>query len=1055
MSSAKSSEIFDKLYSSLNPAQKQAVDAVEGPVMVIAGPGTGKTSILTLRIANILRLTDTAPENILALTFTESGAYNMRRKLVSIIGTAGYKVGISTFHGFAQKIINEHPERFPRIIGSKAGTDLDFYHLIEVALGEGVLDDGTHEPLAVGKSLDKLLTKDPTYYVKHILREIRNLKREGYTPKDLLESLKKEEKELLSVDDLYHEKGRYKGKKKEKYVKAEERLAKNRELAQVFAAYEALLEKNKLYDFEDMIIELVRALRSDSDLLLMLQENYQYILADEHQDANNSQNAILELLSSFHPSPNLFIVGDEKQAIYRFQGASLQNFLYFKDKYPEALLINLEHNYRSRQQILDATHSLIEKNQLPNSLSRTKLRAGADFKVKLKGKTIQVNEYGVYDQECQGIANIAKSLITNGTSPEEIAILYRNNYDAFDIAEALSRAQIPYNIESQSNILEHKDCVAILDILRAIHNPTDDHYIGKILFLPCFKVTVFDAYKLMEIFGKGQRLENIIDVKSPKLYLIDLFTQTDKLVGVSKDGIEALQGLSKFIEVHSSKSHEDNCLAIFKEVLNNSGLLHLILSSPDSLSRFSAIEALFHHIREQTSNRHEYMLSDFIHYLDLVDTHEISVDIEAPQVGPAVRLMTAHSAKGLEFDHVIIAHGNDGKWGNQRQTNKFHIPLIHGDDSSSDVRIQDERRLFYVAMTRARQDIVITYSLIGKDGREQIASQFIGEIDPGLCEFKAYPASEYTLADRQKMLLTNGGATTPKSSAGSLTNLTYIRRRFAEQGLSVTSLNNYLECPWKYFFVNLIHIPEVKAVPAMIGTAVHNTLKDFFDKYRVDETMSLENFLKNFERHLSNEAISRDDFTRMIRIWSKDLSKYYSIIANPSNSKNIINEYSISGVHLDFDAKRLEYNSVDMPVQDYVLLKGKLDKIEILPGSDRDVKVIDYKTGAPKTRNEILGKTQNSDGNPHRQLVFYKLLLDLDPAQKFNMVSGELVYLVPDNKDRFKSEVFDITNTEVEDLKQQIIQVTEEILDFKFKDRTCDAENCSYCVLAKSITGTL
>lgn len=1058
--------VFDQLYKLLNPAQKQAVDTIEGPVMVIAGPGTGKTSILTLRIANILLKTDTKPENILALTFTESGAYNMRKKLVGIIGSAGYKVNIHTFHSFAQEIIHQYPERFPRIIGATPASDIDFFKIIEQAINQ-VSSDNAHE-LGDQDSANILRPiNDPTYYVKSILSEIKNLKREGYTPDDLLKSIDMEEEQLKGVADLYHEKGAYKGKKKQMYIKAEERIAKNRELAKVFEAYEVLLTKERLYDFEDMILELVKALRDSGDsgdndgsgqnnLLLILQETYQYILADEHQDANNSQNTILELLSNFHDNPNLFIVGDEKQAIYRFQGASLQNFLYFQRKYPEALLINLENNYRSKQDILDSSHSLIENNLITNSdgivIKRTRLKSALSTGAsKSKAKSITIQEYSSYMHECSGIADLVEELLASGTSPEEIAILYRENSDAGDIAEALAVKNIPYRIESESDLLHHPDVVALIDLMRAVDDPINNHKVGKILFTPSFNVPALDVYKTFEVLYKQNKQKNNV--------LADILGNNGQLVdgGISAEGSKSLQGIAKFLEEISAFAKNRNCLETFRLLIDRSGIMKSILGAPDSLARFAVVEALFSHIRELSSVRHDYSLHDLIEYFDLIANHQISVKIIPPKVDSAIRLMTAHRSKGLEFDHVIIAHATSGKWGNRRKRNKFNIPLIHGDssntdaganadvDSSDDSALQDERRLFYVAMTRARHSVTITYSLLNSDGKDLISSQFIAEIDPTLVTVIRHEASEYDMAKRQAHILPNS----TKAAELKLTDVAYIRQRFLEQGISVTNLNNYIECPWKYFFVNLIHLPELKPNAAMIGTAVHNTLKDFFDKYRIEEDIDKPALLKLFEYYLAREALSKQDFEAALAKWRENISVYYDTY-NKVWPRNIINEYSISGVHLACDAGRIDDTSRISDASqilgvDNIILKGKLDKIEILEGGPR-VNVVDYKTGAAKSRNEIMGKTKSADGNYYRQLVFYKLLLDLD--QRFVMHTGEIDYLVPGKSGRPRKEQFAIANEEVDALKREIIRVSCEIATFTFKDKRCGDADCEYCLLA-------
>ncbi|MDZ7726378.1 MAG: UvrD-helicase domain-containing protein [Candidatus Campbellbacteria bacterium] len=307
---------YKQALAKLNTAQRAAVETIEGPVVVVAGPGTGKTHVLTTRIAHILHETDSTPDSILALTFTEAGASAMQLRLYELIGKDAYKTQIATFHGFANQIIQEFPEYFPRIIGARQVDSLERLELIEKILTEGNFE--LLKPF--GNEL---------FYVKSISQVIQDIKREGYDPHKFENLIKEQSKDFGSIEDLYHSKGKNEGEMKGKYKVLERKIEKNFELLQVFREYERIKQEQKLFDYEDTILELLYALENEDDLLSALQERYLYILADEHQDSNRAQNKILDHISSFHENPNIFIVGDDKQAIYRFQGASLENFQYF------------------------------------------------------------------------------------------------------------------------------------------------------------------------------------------------------------------------------------------------------------------------------------------------------------------------------------------------------------------------------------------------------------------------------------------------------------------------------------------------------------------------------------------------------------------------------------------------------------------------------------------------------------------------------------------------------------------------------------------------------
>lgn len=1007
----KTSQKFEELYKQLNSAQKKAVDAIEGPVMVIAGPGTGKTTILTLRVANILKRTDTPPDAILALTFTESGAYNMRRKLVEIIGSAGYKVNISTFHGFCNGIIKEYPERFPRIIGSTAMTDID-----QIKTMEKVIIDSELELLRpYGDSL---------YYVRPVLNAIKSLKREGYGTEEFKQSIKQQEKAFAAIPDLIHEKGAHKGKMKGEYIKEKEHLEKNKELLKLFEGYEAAIAQKKQYDYEDMIVEVIKALRAEPEFLLILQESYHYILADEHQDANNAQNAILELLSNFHENPNLFIVGDEKQAIFRFQGASLENFLYFKRLYPKALLVNLEENYRSGQGILDASHSLIEKNSIPEAFPRVRLKSNRKHEV----KPVTVHEFRTEDLEHFFIASDIKKKIDpipNGMAkpvkPENIAVLYRENRDAFPIAAALERLGIACKILSDQDMLRDQHIQKLILILRGLSNLADNEALGKLLFVDFLELNTLEMFKTLQKANDERKpLQEILRRESQEFW--------KKLTGWA-----SLAKNKPFAE-------------LFETVVRESGFLADALKSDQSLERLRVLEAFFAEIKKLSSGAKEYFLSDFVDYLNLVEAHGILLKSSgANDFSKGVRLMTAHKSKGLEFEHVFIAGCFDGHWGNKKDRRHFHIKLLGGDDegglpaadaAQAGGKIEDERRLFYVAMTRAKQSVSISYATEGNDGKEQLPSQFIEEISPNLKELgnpaiveKAYAAiPAFNFVGRL-------------SSKVSIADREYIKNLFLERGMSVTDLNNYLACPWRYFFVNLIRLPQSQTKHQVYGTAVHETLQSFFNKYREEDDMGRKALLDLFEYNLGRKPLSSTDYKELRFKGLKSLGGYYDTYKNTWR-RNLITEYNIRGVHLPLKVGNDTEN---------VLLKGKLDKLEIFD-DERLINVVDYKTGKAKSRNELEGKTKNADGNYKRQLVFYKLLLGLDDAKRYEMRSGELDFTEPDEKMRYKKERFEITEDEVEELKSVVARVAGEIMNLEFWNKTCEEKDCEWCNLRQELT---
>lgn len=1008
---------FEKAYKRLNIEQKRAVDTIEGPVMVIAGPGTGKTQILTLRIANILQKTDTRPDNILALTFTESGVFSMRKRLVGIIGSPAYKVNISTFHGFANDRIKQYPEQFPRIIGATSITDIDQIRIMEEIIRESELE--YLKPYG-----------DPLYYVRPVLSMIRNLKREDIGPEQLEEIVTIQAKEFKDIPDLYHEKGAHKGKMKGMYADLEKKIAKNKELCKLFKKYQEQLALQKFYDYEDMIMEFIRALEKSEDFRLMLQEQYQYILADEHQDANNAQNKILELLSSFHSDPNLFIVGDEKQAIFRFQGASLDNFLYFKKLYPQAVVISLEQNYRSTQSILDAAHSLIINNKVEDeSLRKRLLSQEASGTV----PHMRLHEFSRPEFEYAYLAADIQKKIAEGIDPGSIAVIYRENRDVLPIVRELEKTTVPFTVTSDQDIFSDTDIQKLILLLQTVGNIGRDELLAEVLYLDFLGFDLIDVFKVTHFAGK-KRISLYEVVRSDELL-------SEAKVGEnSKTPDEARKKFTYFVErlvMWASSAKNVGIIDFFETLVTQSGFIDYLIAAPGALEKMAKLDRFFSEVMNLAQQKRDAKIGDLLKYIDILRSYNLMV--KAPiqnETGRSVQLMTAHRSKGLEFEYVYIVGVYDSKWGNKRNSQLFDVPLMGTPNQTFDSvdPLEDERRLFYVALTRAKKAVSMSYSRLGIDGRELLPSQFIGEIDPTLLELASVAEFEKEHGHMHAHKFAE------KVNHGiSFENKEYLRSVFLDQGISATGLNQYLKCPWNYFFNNLLRIPTAKSKYQMYGTAIHATLKDFFEKYAREEDMTLELVLQSFEYNLKRQPLNQIDFNETLKKGREALEGYYKTYY-PSWPRRIFTEFSVPAIHFPVEIEGLIIN---------IKLGGILDKIELRDNDD--VVVIDYKTGKPKTHNEIMGKTKTADGDYYRQLMFYKILLDGYDSGKYNMVAGEIDFIEADSKGNQKKEHFEIVDEDMQEVKNTISRVAGEIYNFTFWEAGCNEKDCEFCRLRNLI----
>ncbi len=980
---------FASSYKMLNAEQKKAVDTIEGPVMVIAGPGTGKTQILTLRIANILRTTDTPPDGIIALTFTESGAFAMRRRLVDIVGAPGYRVRIYTFHGFANDVIGRFPDSFPRIVGARSMIDVE-----RIELMQGLI---SNTPLEYLRPYG-----DPFFYVRSVLGKIGELKRENISPDKFEEVLYIRSDAFKNIPDLFHEKGVHKGAMRGKYAQTSKRLVRSAEMLTLYRLYEVALTKQRLYDYEDMLLEVIRALEADKELLLTLQEESQYILADEHQDANESQNRLLELLASFYKNPNLFVVGDEKQAIFRFQGASLDNFLYFKKQYPEAVIITLRENYRSTQPILDSAHQLMTHAPVHAEIPRIPLISSISTP-SYAGK-IKIVSLPRPDDERAFVAEDIARLVAEGVPLRDIAVLYRVNGDAQGVAGALARRNIPFVVESSQNILEDLGVRKFLVLLRAVALYGSDQALAPALHIDFLELSPLEVTRFIAR-ARGDLYNALGDKK--------------KLVAMGVKKPLPFVGFAKKLERWKRITENDGLLAVLDSVAEESGLIASLLRAHNPEEKFASVSALFTEARQVRTTNRNASLQDFLTHIALLEEYRLSLSLpRASSTRDAVRLMTAHKSKGLEFEYVYIIHANDGRWGN-RTSKEFFSPIRMAPNNDNADDGSDERRLFYVALTRAKLSVTITLARESESGAPALPSQFVEEIGNDLVDKE----------ERTETAPVFNPGRTPQRHA---LDIALVQELFAEQGLSVTALNNYLACPWRYFYRNLIRMPEVPEKSLEYGTAVHRALKEFFEQWKEGVDVGSVGLAERFKRALDDSSLNESDYADSLKKGEKALVTYYNQW-HTHWRHNILNEYKVT-----------TFLPVGIEGLARIRLRGDFDKVEFT--EDGFLTLYDYKTGRKKSRGVILGKDGVENwGDYRRQLVFYKLLLGLFEKGKWKMRTGSIDFVEPDDKGNTVRETFEISDEEVSELTCLVQRIASEIWQFSFTKNGCNKKDCKYC----------
>lgn len=1053
---------FDELYARLNAGQRRAVDAIEGPVMVMAGPGTGKTQVLAMRIANILRVTQMDPWNILCLTFTESGVVAMRERLLAIIGTLAYYVRIHTFHSFCNEVIQENPHLFAWRREVQVISDIDRIVMFR-RIVDGLSARSPLKPFG-----------DPYLYFQDIASDIQDLKREDISPEefsDILERLQalaegigKEAQQFFmlvpknrtaascdaihahltaaakkaklpasmaallehmygtySQEERGAEAGResskartaYKNALKKWLEKTVDTLPKQQEMAHVYAKYQEALRQDGRYDYEDMITKVVQQLKENDVLLARYQEQFQYILVDEYQDTNGAQNEVVDLLGSFDDKPNIFVVGDDKQSIYRFQGASLANMLHFYERYKDAIhVVSLKENYRSQQTILDAALGVITHNQ--ESVARyvpgvTQELAAAGERER---ERVTLHAFSSEDAEDYFVAARAKELIESGAAPNEIAVLYRYNRDGDSLFRLCQRLGVPVRLEIGEDVLKDHLVQQWLALLTWIVDGKSDEQLARILQYSWWHLPAIDVLKAIHYAGRNYK----------QLYAVMSTAKELRAAGVAKPAL--LLDLAAKLAEWNKEAVDVPLQQWLEKLIVESHFLDHVMENDHQAAALRKVTTLLNEAKKLNLAHHEFTLADFMRHIALLQYHGVQLVAEPWQSRPqAVRLMSAHKAKGLEFEHVFVMRLNDKHWGNVREQN--HVPLPQGlvkyDYVVADTN-GDERRLFYVALTRAKQHVYLTRAAHTVHGRETVPAIFVHEVPP---DTVAVDTTQETDADTLLRLQTGWLSPFARDTQGDARE--YVRALLDSYVMSVTHLNNYLECPRRFYFRNLLQIPTTKTKSLAMGSAVHEALYDFFANINETGNVPSREFLvKQFERAMKRQLLANVDMSDALEHGRHILSDYYAHYQAKFHNSSLL-EYSFAGhgVHVG-DLK----------------LTGTIDKVEVLDVKEKTVNVVDYKTG--KVERGL--KKLQPGGDYHRQLVFYKLLCDESPRFSYTMVSGEVDFVEEGRRGFMKKNVV-VKEEEVDELKDTIQRVWGEIKELKFLDPLsgCRKKECEYC----------
>ena len=1020
---------FGEEYKKLNAQQRNAVDTIEGPVMVIAGPGTGKTQILAARIGKILLDTDVLPENILCLTYTDAGTIAMRKRLVQFIGADAYKVNIYTFHAFCNDVIQDNLSLFEK-------NSLDAISELEtIQLFKTLIDAfPKNHPL-------KRYRGDVYFEINNLKSLFSSMKREGWTPAFINQKIVDYIADLPNRDEYIAKRAVKEFKKgdtrTDKIEEEKEKTEKLRSAVNEFDNFQNLMRKKNRYDFDDMINWVIRVFEENPNVLSAYQEKFQYILVDEYQDTSGTQNRLVQLLISFWDKPNVFVVGDDDQSIYRFQGANVENMLDFANAYTKDLMtVVLTNNYRSTQPILDISKTLINTNDerlVKKIEGLSKELISSNTRINQITQQPAIQEYNSVKEEMAGITAQVFNLFQQKIEPGKIAVIYKENKYGEELAKYFRLKNIPVYSKRSINILENPFVKKLVEILRYLNAEHDIPYGGDEML---FEILHFDFYSIPPI-----EIAKLTVEVNQKRYNSELTSLRkllfDKANSPAKDlfdtGINpSLKKMSGVIETLIGDVSNVTLQQLFANIIQHGGVIGYVLQNDDKIALLQLLTAFFDFIKEETARNPQLNLNGLIGIIDLMEKESLPLPmVQVAGNDKGINLLTAHGSKGLEFEYVFFAGVNASSWEKKRKPGggyKLPDTMFTSQPASSDE--EELRRLFYVALTRAEQHLYISYAKFKNDGKEIEPSMFIAEI----LQEHAIPVEKITIsaeamADFDLLQFSNQAPEIEKPEAD------FVNAILDKFVMNVTALNNYLDCPLGFYYKNLIRIPTGKSEATEFGSAIHHALEKLFRKMqdgKKDSFPPVADMIADFNWYMNRhrEHFTKEAFERRIEYGDEVLRNYYAKYINTWN-KVVAVERNIRGV-----------------VVNGVPLKGKLDKLEF---DGKNVNVVDYKSGdidkaIPKMKGP--NDKEPNGGGYWRQAVFYKILVDNYEQKDWKVISTEFDFIEPDKKKEYRKEKIIITPSDTETVKQQIADVWEKIQNRDFYTG-CGKAECHWCNFVK------
>lgn len=1020
-------EAYKQAYGQLNPRQRQAVDTTDGPVMVLAGPGTGKTQLLTTRAAHIAASGNTNASNILCLTYTESGATEMRERLIRIMGPSGNDVAVYTFHGFGSLLISQYPENFSAQRSLQPLDELGRFRIFEKLLAALPL----RHPLAVRGDEEQFMRR-------HAVEEItRAFKQAGMAPEELRHIIKDNEAEMTVLqpvlDDLFgstlsakrlpaiHQtvskklaaakpaslagillkglhaaveesielgKTRPIGAWRDKFtvIKNGARIFKSAAQSQLlsdsvtlYEKYQKQLQAEGRFDYEDMILWASQSLEKHTDMLLDVAERYQYVMVDEYQDTNGAQNRLLDILLQANPlnSPNIMVVGDDDQAIMRFQGAELSGMVHFTKKYQPKVVV-LDVNYRSNQKIIDASRQIIAQSDERLEVVLPELGISKNLVAHTQNQKGIVEHYS-YDSsglQYAGIAQHIGDLLKTGVDAQQIAVIGRKHRELADVVPFLTNAGITTNYDRHENILEHP---LILDLIRLARYTTvlPKKPTRAAALLPDVLAASYWGLPPLALYqiAATARLNN-------KSWL-DVLLESDDA---------SWQAIAEWLVAAATACSTSNFtqsldILIGRQSLDNTQLGNSSYGKYISTNSRAQLDVLSHLIcmRRAVLEAHpsarglddmlevvkEYQLSG----LRLIDRNPI---LHGDSNG--VQVMSAHSSKGREFEHVILVSAVDSVWGAKArgQTQRIrlpeNLPLYPAGDSES-----DRLRLLYVAMTRAKSHVLLSSYNASDEGTSAAPLSYIQ-----FGSQNGWWQPQPIVIINAKSILTLETTWRPHDTLPERPYHEVLEPILKNYRLSASALRTFLDIryagPKACIEQSVLKFPSAYNAHSALGSATHKTLEAAYAAYKASKPLSTATLLKVFDSALEASGLTSLEL-EPVRVYGHQFLPTFVAKFSASDFPKITSSEQFATALLP---------DVDVPIS------GAIDAIA---KDENGLVVIDYKTGRPPQHEwKTAGLSDSKKVSLHfyrQQLIFYKLLLDHSRATDGTVTRAQLVFVEP------------------------------------------------------------